>query len=105
MTSSDLVFVGLNGRVVALNRETGDEVWQWVPATSGHRGFVALTVDSDRLIASDNGYIYCLDARTGQEVWHNPLTGYGTGIAVVVTGRSSSGQVEAGAAQRAQEAA
>jgi outer membrane protein assembly factor BamB len=104
---NELVFVGLNGRVVALDRETGDEVWKWEPATRGHKGFVALVVDGDRVLVSDNGYIYCLEATTGRQLWHNPLTGYGTGIAVVATAASSSGQSAsaAGAALAAQQAA
>ncbi|HMF12173.1 MAG TPA: PQQ-binding-like beta-propeller repeat protein [Gemmataceae bacterium] len=101
MTIHDLVFIGLNGRVVALHRETGDEVWKWQPSTSGHKGFVALVADGDRLILSDNGYIYCLEALTGRQLWHNPLTGYGTGIAIVATAASNSGQSAAGAAAMA----
>jgi len=105
MTINELVFVGLNGKVVALNRDTGDEVWKWEPTTRGHQGFVALVVDGDRLVVSDNGYIYCLEATTGRQLWHNPLTGYGTGIAVVATAASSSGQFAAGAAALAAQQA
>ena len=106
LTVNELVFVGLNGRVVALDRETGDEVWNWQPNTRGHKGFVALVVDGDRLVVSDNGYVYCLEATTGRQLWHNPLTGYGTGIAVVATAAGSSGQSAlAAAAQAAQQEA
>jgi outer membrane protein assembly factor BamB len=105
MTINDLVFIGLNGRVFALHRDTGDEVWKWQPPTSTHQGFVALAVDGDRLIVSDNGYIYCLEALTGQQLWHNPLTGYGTGIAVVATAGGGSGQSAAGAAAMAAQQA
>jgi outer membrane protein assembly factor BamB len=105
MAINDLVFIGLNGRVIALHRDTGDLVWKWAP-TSTTAGFVALVVDGDRLIVSDNGYIYCLEALTGQQMWHNPLTGYGTGIAIVATAGTSSGQSAAGgAAMAAQQAA
>ena len=105
MTINDLVFVGLNGRVFALHRDTGDLVWKWAPTTTT-AGFVALVVDGDRLIVSDNGYIYCLEALTGQELWHNPLTGYGVGIAIVATAGSNRGQSAAGAAAvAAQQAA
>jgi outer membrane protein assembly factor BamB len=104
MTVNELVFIGINGIVVALDRETGDEVWKWQPST--RMGFVSLVVDGDRLVVSDNGYIYCLEAMTGRQLWHNPLTGYGTGIAIVATAASSSGQpVSAAAALAAQQAA
>jgi outer membrane protein assembly factor BamB len=105
MTINDFVFIGLNGRVFALHRDTGDEVWKWEPATLGHKGFVSLVVDGDRLIVSDNGYIYCLEALTGQQLWHNPLTGYGTGIAVVATAVGGSGHSPAGAAAMAAQQA
>jgi outer membrane protein assembly factor BamB len=104
MTINDLVFVGLNGRVIALHRDTGDLIWKWAPTTTT-AGFVAMVVDGDRLIVSDNGYIYCLEALTGQQMWHNPLTGFGTGIAIVATAASSSGHSAAGAAALAAQQA
>lgn len=69
-----LVFVGLNGYALALDRKTGDIVWSNDQMKSG---YVTLLVDDDRLIVSTNGYIYCLDPLTGRTVWHNPLRGYG----------------------------
>ena len=105
MSVNDLVFVGLNGRVIALHQDTGDLVWKWAPTTTT-AGFVAFVVDGNRLFVSDNGYIYCLDALTGEELWHNPLTGFGTGIAVVATATAGSGQPPAAAAAiAAQQAA
>ena len=104
MTVNDLVYVGLNGRVAALHRDTGDLIWKWAPTTTA-AGFVAFVVDGDRLIVSDNGYIYCLDALTGEELWHNPLTGYGTGVAMVATASCGSGQHAAGAAAMAAQQA
>jgi outer membrane protein assembly factor BamB len=104
MSVNDLVFVGLNGRVIALHRDNGDLVWKWAPTTTT-AGFVAFVVDGDRLFVSDNGYIYCLDSLTGEELWHNPLTGFGTGIAMVATATSGSGQPTPAAAMAAQQAA
>src|SRR5437764_9288708 len=72
----NLVFVGLNGYAVALDRNTGEIVWSNNEMKSG---YVSLLLDGDRLIVSTNGYIYCLDPLTGQILWNNPLKGYGTG--------------------------
>jgi hypothetical protein len=58
MTVEDLIFVGLNGYAVALNRDTGEIVWSNDQMKSG---YVTLLLDFDRLIVSTNGYIYCLD--------------------------------------------
>jgi outer membrane protein assembly factor BamB len=76
ITIDQLVFVGLNGYAVALDRETGDIVWSNDQMKSG---YVTLLVDGDRLIVSTNGYIYCLDPLTGSIIWHNSMKGYGMG--------------------------
>jgi outer membrane protein assembly factor BamB len=76
MRIDQLVFVGLNGYAVALDRDTGDIVWS---NDQMHSGYVTLLLDGDRLIASTNGYIYCLDPLTGEIRWHNPMSGYGAG--------------------------
>src|SRR6516164_1371038 len=76
MTIDQLIFVGLNGYALALDRDSGEIVWNNSQMKSG---YVTLLLDGDRLIASTNGYIYCLDALTGEILWHNPLKGYGAG--------------------------
>ena len=85
-----LVFVGLNGWVAALDRDSGEIVWYCSELDSG---YTTLLLDGDRLIASTNGYLYCLDPQNGKVVWKNPMTGYGTGIAHLVSVRGQSGQV------------
>ena len=46
---SDLVFVAFGKYVVALDRYTGEKVWQW-SAPKG-AGYMSVIVDGDRLIA------------------------------------------------------
>ncbi len=70
MTIDQLIFVGLNGYALALDRDSGEIVWSNNEMKSG---FVTLLLDGDRLIASTNGYMYCLDPLTGAIRWHNPL--------------------------------
>jgi outer membrane protein assembly factor BamB len=76
MTVEQLIFVGLNGYALALDRDTGEIVWSNNELRSG---YVTLLLDGDRLIASTNGFIFCLDPLTGAIRWHNPLKGYGIG--------------------------
>src|SRR5437764_8588124 len=105
MTVDDLVFVGLNGYCLALNRETGEIVWSNNKLKSG---YVTLLLDGDRLIVSTNGYIFCLDPLTGQILWNNPLRGYGSGTPtslLSVRGQSPQALIEQAAAQRAAAAA
>jgi len=99
--ASDLVFVALNRRVVALDRYDGSEVWSW--KAPKHGKYVSLLLDGDRLIVSVSGYIYCLDPLYGQVVWSNPLKGFGTGIASLASahGSTSSGAQAQVAAQQA----
>lgn len=86
-----LVFVGLNGWVAALDRDSGEVIWYNSELNSG---YTILLLDGDRLIVSTNGYLYCLDPQNGKIVWKNPMTGYGTGIAHLVSVRGQSGQVQ-----------
>lgn len=74
MPIEQLVFIGLNGYVLALHRDTGEIIWSNDEMKSG---YVTLLLDGDRLIVSTSGYIYCLEPSTGKIRWHNPLKGYG----------------------------
>lgn len=108
MRIEKLIFVGLNGYALALDRDTGEVVWSNSEMKSG---YVTLLLDGDRLIVSTNGYIYCLDALTGEIQWHNPLKGYGMGAPtslVSVRGQSSQTliqQVAAAVAKQSNQAA
>jgi outer membrane protein assembly factor BamB len=102
-TIADLVFVGLNKKVIALDRYTGELVWQW-QAKKG-TGFVTLLLDGDRLVASVSGYVYCLDPIFGQEAWSNPLSGFGTGYASLSSVRGGNMNPAMEAALAAQQAA
>jgi outer membrane protein assembly factor BamB len=94
MTVDQLIFVGLNGRAAALDRETGTIVWC---NKKMRGGYVTLLLDQDRLIVSTNGYLYCLDPLSGEILWHNPMKGFGLGTPtslVSVRGASSQCLVE-----------
>jgi outer membrane protein assembly factor BamB len=93
-TIDDLIFVGFNSRIFALDRYTGELAWHW-KSPRGSSSHVALLLDGDRLIASVNGYMYCLDPLFGQVVWANELKGFGTGVAALTSAR---GQAVSGAA-------
>src|SRR5260221_7163835 len=105
MNIEQLIFVGLNGYTVALNRDTGELGWSNNKMKSG---YVTLLLDGDRLIVSTNGYIYCLDPLTREILWNNPLKGYGVGSPaslLSVRGQSSQTIIEQAAAAAARAAA
>ncbi|UCD75668.1 MAG: PQQ-binding-like beta-propeller repeat protein [Phycisphaerales bacterium] len=105
-TLDDLVFVGFNSQALALDRYTGEVVWDW-KAPKGRASYVAVLLDGDRLIVSVQGYVYCLDPIFGQEVWDNPLKGFGLGIPCLASarGHTEGGGAGAAEAQRQQAAA
>lgn len=79
-----VVFVGLNSRVAALYRDTGETIWEWRAPKPSSGGYVSLLlVDEKHLIASVNGYTYCIDPFSGEQVWHNDLPGFGTAVATL----------------------
>ncbi len=102
MRIDQLIFVGLNGHVAALDRDTGQKIWRCSELKSGP---ITLLLDGDRLIVSTNGYIYCLDPLTGRVLWNNPLKGYGLGIAHLTSVRGQSNQTMYQQAAAASDAA
>jgi outer membrane protein assembly factor BamB len=84
---NQLIFVGLNGYVAALDRDTGEIVWS---NDQLRGGYVTLMIDGDRLIVSTNGFMYCLDPCTGRILWHNPMTGYGYGVTSLASARGQN---------------
>jgi outer membrane protein assembly factor BamB len=89
MLLQDLLFVGFNGRVVALERRSGELVWEWkCPKPSSQ--MVAVLVQGERIYASSAGYTYCLDALNGEQLWGNTLKGMGTGVPCLATAESGS---------------
>lgn len=103
----NLVFLGLNSRVAALDRNTGQTEWQWRAPKPRSGGYVSLLLINDRqLIASINGYTYCLDPRTGAQVWANDLPGFGSQVAsIAAAGMHTPHNPSLGAAAAAAAAA
>ena len=99
MTLSDLIFVGFNKRVAAMDRHTGQVIWDW-KAPKGSM-YVTLLLDGDQLIVSVNGYMYALRAMTGVQLWMNTMSGFGSGVTCLTSERgSSSSHLLAAAAAR-----
>lgn len=88
MKLENLVFVAFNARAAALDRRTGEMLWQW-KAPQG-TGFVSLLLDGDRLIAAVKGYTYCLDPTSGEQLWFNPMKGFGYGVTSIASVRGQT---------------
>ncbi|EEF57090.1 PQQ-binding-like beta-propeller repeat protein [Pedosphaera parvula] len=88
MPTENMVFVGIKGTAIALDRSTGDTLWQTHLAGSG---YVHLVLDGENLYATTQGEVFCLDPATGDARWHNGLKGYGLGLASLVTRKGLDG--------------
>jgi outer membrane protein assembly factor BamB len=85
MKISDIVFIGIKGSAIALNRRNGEQVWATHLKSSD---FVNVVVENDKIFTATAGEIYCLDALTGRRLWHNKLKGFGTGLVTIATSES-----------------
>ena len=95
-----MVYLGIKGGVIAVDRESGAEIW----ATAlGGSDFVSVLVDGDRIFAGTKGEAYCLDAVSGSRIWHNDLPGRGLGIMTIATAGGST-SVSASAGKRRKDA-
>ena len=81
-SASSLVYLGIRGRVVALNRMSGDEIWRTELKGSG---FVQVARDQEYIYATTRGEIFCLRPETGELVWNNPLKGLGMDLASIAS--------------------
>lgn len=88
MKNPNFIFAGIKGSVLALDRSTGDIVWQ--KHLKGSE-FVTVMLDGDTLYAAAYGEVFCLDATTGDVRWHNPLKGFGIGLATLALVNCPSG--------------
>ena len=103
MNLSDLIFTGFNRRVAALDKRTGQIMWQW--KASNGRMYVTLLLDGNVLIVSVDGYMYGLDVRTGTQLWFNEMAGFGTGVASLASVHGSAQNPGAAAVANAASAA
>jgi outer membrane protein assembly factor BamB len=80
------LFIGIKGTVLALDRSTGEIVWE-TPLAEG--GFVNVVLDGNELYAATQGELYRLDPASGEVLWNNGLKGKGFGLIAIA--QTSSG--------------
>jgi outer membrane protein assembly factor BamB len=99
-----LVFVGIKGKLVALDERTGAEVWR---AELRSSDYVSVVWDGEALFAATAGEVWRLDPERGHILWHNELKGMGRGVASLATSRhpASSANDDRTAEQRRRQQA
>ena len=75
-----MIFIGIKGCVMVLDRRTGAGIWQTALKGSD---FVNVVYDGESLFASARGELFCLDPQNGRIRWSNPLKGMGWGICTI----------------------
>lgn len=81
MRYKNALFVLTNGRVAAIDKKTGDVIWEVKLKTHlGHNlsyNIGQLTVEGDKIFVGISGYLLCLQTKDGSMVWKNELKGWG----------------------------
>lgn len=83
----DLLFVGINGHVIAINKGDGSEVWR-TKLKSG--SITVVSSDHSRIYAAASGHLFCLDKATGEQIWTNSLKGLGYGTCIIDVGNHAA---------------
>jgi outer membrane protein assembly factor BamB len=102
MNISEPLYIGIGGRVVAIDRATGSELWRCKLKSNG---FVTVYSDASGLYAAAAGELYAIDRATGAILWRNKLKGLGMSIIAFAGNSGSSYNVTAAAIEQAAAAA
>jgi outer membrane protein assembly factor BamB len=94
---SNPIHVALGGNVVAIDPETGHELWRRPLKPSQ---VMTLIRRGSRVVAAAAGELWCLNAASGEVVWHNKLKGLGIGY-VAIAGATVPPQAADGSAEQA----
>ena len=82
MTQTNVIFIGIAGKVVALDRSAGKELWR---SDLKDSDFTNVVLQDGDLYATTKGEFFCLDPANGEIRWQNRLKGLGTGLISIAT--------------------
>ncbi|HEY1340109.1 MAG TPA: PQQ-binding-like beta-propeller repeat protein [Bryobacteraceae bacterium] len=102
MAQPTLIYIGISGTVVALDRGTGQEIWR---ADLKGSDFVNVAMADGDLYATAKGELFCLDPGSGRIRWQNPLKGLGRGLITIATAGGQQSVVMKEKRQREEAAA
>ncbi|KAI8814087.1 quinon protein alcohol dehydrogenase-like superfamily [Cladochytrium replicatum] len=92
MSGSDqMLFVGVQGYVYALEKASGTIAWSSASTSSGKNPTIIHPhPPTSSLLVSSGPKLWCLSALTGGKIWENPLHGIGSGYSMVALEPSSN---------------
>lgn len=76
MDARRILFIGSSGYVKAVDRHTGEDLWQTSLPGTGYKT-VTVLADGGWVYAGSKGYVFGLEATTGRIVWTNEMSGLG----------------------------
>jgi outer membrane protein assembly factor BamB len=77
----DRIYAGAGGYALAVNPDTGEEIWR--TALCVGVPVISVILTDGRLFASGGGELWRLDPLTGQILWRRKLKGLGVGFVSV----------------------
>ena len=100
---SDLLFLGTHGKVAALHKRSGQEIWR-LDLDGAAWGLPTLLVEDGVLYAGAHGHLYAIDPIRGKLLWCNGLKGMSHKLISMATARNFQ-QPHQNPALQAQQAA
>ena len=91
MAEPDYLFAGTYGHVLALDKATGEAVWNTSLPGTGY-SVVSIVLADGNLFCASGGRVFALDPQTGDIVWENGLPGMGMGLVYLTTARTGNPQ-------------
>jgi outer membrane protein assembly factor BamB len=86
------LYIGIQGKVVCLNKHNGDIVWSTkIKSSSG--AVTNVFFDDGCVFAYSGGHLFCVDAKTGVIKWENSLSGYGYGPCIIASESQNSAAI------------
>ena len=80
MPQPSMLYIGICGSVLALDRASGEELWR---TDLKGADFVNVVFHEGDLFATAKGVLFCLDPATGNIRWKNSLKGLGHGLITI----------------------
>lgn len=88
----DKLYLGIQGKVVCLNKQNGDIVWSTkIKSSSG--AVTNVFLDDGCVYAYSGGHLFCVDAKSGEIKWENSLSGYGYGPCIIASDSQNSSAI------------
>ena len=97
-----LLYVGIKGCVVALDRDNGEEMWRADLRTAE---FVSVLWDGTGLFAANSGEVWRLNPANGEVMWHNEMKRLGRGLVTLASSAAASNSTDTGMAEEARRRA